>query len=397
MLQLPPDEPSAAALRRLAEEDAGLPDADLVLAFLPPSDGLAEAVGALAELWPDAARAGCEAMTQFAGDALATGGTLHLFRFAGRSHRAEVELVPGSAEEPPAADRLAGIARRLARGLPVLLIVDGLRFPVQPALASVRAELARRGIEGRVPVAGGLASQGEPFGGPHARVFAGSEIHPSALVAVTLHGLATRIEVVRGWDPASPVYTVTRAEGNVLWEIDSEPAASWFRRFFTVDGELAPLPETAWRFPLIVEGPRADRRGLYRSMRAFDEPGGAVTLWGDLETGDEVRLGMGNEASLVRRAAELARAVSGGRPEAAILYSCVGREVVLGASAAQEIESVGRALGCPAVSGFFSFGEIGPTDDGGPAFYNHTAILVLLREEEAAGAGAPAAPPGPNG
>ena len=391
MLQLPPEVPPAEGLRRLAGE-GGVSGADLVLAFLPPSDALEEAVGALTELWPEAARAGCEATTQFAGDRLAAGGTLHLFRFSGAGHRAEVELVPGSVEEPPDAGRLAGIAGRLAEGLPVLLIVDGLRFPVQPALAVLRAELARRGIEGPTPVAGGLASQGAPFTGPHARVFAGTRTHPSALVAVTLRGLAARIEVVRGWDPASPIYTVTRAEGNVLWEIDAEPAASWFRRFFTVDGRLAPLPETAWRFPLIVEGPRADRRGLYRSMRSFDDPAGAVTLWGDLETGDEVRLGMGNEASLVRRAAELARAAAGGRPEAAILYSCVGREVVLGESAAQEIESVGRALGCPAVSGFFSFGEIGPTDDGGPAFYNHTAILVLLREEEdGAGAGAPEA------
>ena len=388
VLQLSPDEPPASGLRRLAAE-GGVPDADLVLAFLPPSDDLDEAVGALAELWPDAARAGCEAMTQFAGERLTSGGTVHLFRFAGDGHRAEVELVPGSPDEPPDAGRLAAVADRLADGLPVLLIVDGLRFPVQPALAALRTELARRGIEGRAPVAGGLASQGEPFGGPHARVFAGGETHPSALVAVTLRGLATRIEVVRGWDPASPVYTVTRAEGNVLWEIDGEPAVSWFRRFFTVDGELAPLPETAWRFPLIVEGPRPDRRGLYRSMRAFDDPPGAVTLWGDLEAGDEVRLGMGNESSLVGRAGELARAVAGGRPEAAILYSCVGREVVLGESAAQEIESVARALGCPAVSGFFSFGEIGPTDGGGPAFYNHTAILVLLREEETDAGGAP--------
>lgn len=382
MLELSAESPPAVGLRRLAGEGA-LPRADLVLAFLPPSADLEETVGALAELWPEAARAGCEAVTQFAGDRLATGGTLHLFRFTGDGHRAEVALVPGTADAPPEPEALAGLADRLGEGLPVLLIVDGLRFPIQPALAGVRAELGHRGIPRRVPVAGGLASQGTPFNGPHARVFADRQIHESALVAVTLRGLDVRIEVVRGWDPASPIYTVTRARGNVLWEIDSEPAASWFRRFFTVEGQLAPLPETAWRFPLIVEGPKPDRRGLYRSMQLFDEPPGAVTLWGDLEEGDEVRLGMGNESSLVGRAGDLARAAAGGRPEAAILFSCVGREVVLGEHAAQEIESVGQALGCPAISGFFSFGEIGPTDDGGPAFYNHTAILVLLREEGA--------------
>ena len=105
-----------------------------------------------------------------------------------------------------------------------------------------------------------------------------------------------RVEVVRGWSPASPVYTVTRAEGSVAYEIDGEPATDWYRRFFAVDGELAPLPEAANRFPLIVEGPGPERQGLYRSMRSFDEPPGAVTFWGGLETGDRVRLGIGNDA-----------------------------------------------------------------------------------------------------
>ena len=33
-----------------------------------------------------------------------------------------------------------------------------------------------------------------------------------------------------------------------------------------------------------------------------------------------------------------------------------------------------------ALSGLFTFGEIGPTPRGDLAYYNHTAILVLLRE-----------------
>ena len=124
-------------------------------------------------------------------------------------------------------------------------------------------------------------------------------------------------------------------------------------------------------------------------MRSFDEPAGAVTFWGDLATGDRVRLGMGNEQSLVARAGDLAAPGGAPPPEAAVLYSCVGREQVLGERAQREVAAVQRALGGVPLSGFFSFGEIGPTPDGGPAFYNHTAILVLLTErrpEEPAGA-----------
>ena len=97
-----------------------------------------------------------------------------------------------------------------------------------------------------------------------------------------------RVEVVRGWTPASPVYTVDRAEGNVVHEIDGVPAVEWYRRFFSVDGAMAPMPDTAYRFPLIIEGPAPERRGLYRTMRHFDRPAGAVTYWGAVQTGDQV-------------------------------------------------------------------------------------------------------------
>ncbi|HEX2163327.1 MAG TPA: FIST C-terminal domain-containing protein [Thermoanaerobaculia bacterium] len=363
---------------------AGWDDADLVLGYLPPGDGLEATVAALGRRFPAARVAGCEAVTQFVAGSLAAGGVLHLFRFDVPGHGAEVEVVPGSVERPPDPARLAACAEKLAAGTPVLVVADGLRFPAEPALAVVRRELARRGVAGPPPVAGGLASQAEPIEGEGARVFADGRVFDSACLAVALSGVRAHLEVVRGWDPASPVYTVTRAAGKVLHEIEGEPAVDFYRRFFTVDGRLAPLPETSWRFPLIVEGPAPERSGLYRSMRFFDDPPGAVTLWGEVETGDRVRLGMGNEASLVARAAALAGTGGEASPEAAVLYSCVGREAVLGDGARREVAAVHRALGGVPLSGFFSFGEIGPTPAGGPAFYNHTAILVLLAEEEPA-------------
>jgi hypothetical protein len=274
---------------------------------------------------------------------------------------------------PPSAKRVEAVARRIAAADGTLLLVDGLRFPTERVLAELRRHLL--GLTS--PVAGGLASQGEPVTKPGARVFVGDRVLPAACLVVNLHGVSMQVEVVRGWTPASPVYTVTRAEGCVAHEIDGEPATEWYRRFFSVGGQLAPLPESTYPFPIIIEGPRMERQGLYRTMRLFDQPPGAVTFWGDLETGDQVRLGMGNDESLVHTAAEL---TAGPPADAAILYSCVGREAVLGDRAGQEAAVIRRALGDVALSGFFSFGEIGPTRRGHLAFYNQTAVVVLLRE-----------------
>lgn len=370
-VHLPPG-PCSPDLLTAASAEAGR-QPDFVLAFLPPDENLRGTLGALAEAWPDSLRFGCEAVTQFAGPAMTAEGSVQLFWFDSPGHSAEVEVIPGTHGEPPSQKRVDAVARRIAASDGTLLIVDGLRFPAERFLEEIR-----RRLPGETPlVAGGLASQREPVTRSGARVFVGDRVLPSACLVVTLHGVDMRVEVVRGWGPASPIYEVTRAEGCVAHEIDGEPATDWYRRFFTVSGELAPMPETANRFPLIVEGPRPERQGLYRSMRFFDDPPGTVTFWGSVETGDFVRLGMGNHASLVSTAENLP---AGPPPQAAILYSCVGRETVLGENAGHEVAKIHRALGAAALSGFFTFGEIGPARLGSLAYYNHTAILVLLRE-----------------
>jgi hypothetical protein len=359
---------------RAASGEAGR-DPDLVLGFLPPEEDLSGTLALLAEAWPASLRFGCEAVTQFADADMTTRGSLQLFWFDDPGHHAVVEVVTGTREEPPPPEILDDLAQRLRASDGALLIVDGLRFPAERFLGDLRGRLQ----EGQLPlVAGGLASQEVPVSGDGARVFFQDRIYSAACLAVALHGVRMRVEVVRGWSPASPVYTVTRAEGNVVYEIDGEPAVDWYRRFFTVNGGMAPMPDTAWRFPLVVEGPSPERQGVYRSMRLFDDPPGAVTYWGNVHTGDRVRLGMGNDRSLVNTASGLS---AGQEPEAAILYSCVGRELVLGGMAPDEVSNIHRVLGGAALSGFFTFGEIGPTPGGGLAFYNQTAILVLLSEE----------------
>jgi hypothetical protein len=347
---------------------------DFALAFLPPEEGLRDTMAAMTSAWPDSLRFGCEAVTQFGDADLTNAGIVQLFWFDDpQRHRVSLEVIPGTYGEPPAPRRVEATARRIAAGDGTLLLVDGKRFPAERLLAELRRTL----VTTPPLVAGGLASQGEKVPKAGARVFCGDRVLPSACLAVTFHGISMQVEVVRGWSPASPVYTITRAEGTVVHSIDGEPATEWYRRFFSVDGQLAPMPAAANRFPLIVEGPRPERQGLYRSMRFFGEPPAAVTYWGEMETGDQVRLGMGNGRSLVRTASEL---TAGPPPDAAILYSCVGREEVMGEMACEEVAAIHQALGEVPLSGFFTFGEIGPTLRGSLAYYNLTAILVLLRE-----------------
>jgi hypothetical protein len=400
VIQLAPETRSAAEVALAAERvmtDLGITRApDLVCAFMPAGADLEARLDGLATAWPESLRLGCEAVTQFADSTMTGDGSVQAFWFEDASHRAEPLLVRGTAASPPAEEAVARAARRLEAGSAGFILADGLRFPMERFLRDLRRALRRSAAEpepgsgpgsvsGAGPaqeatcpvLVGGLASQSEPIAAVGARIFLDREVIEGASLLVVLHGIDMEVEIVRGWDPASPIYTVTSAEGNTLYTIDHEPATEWFRRFFTLDGELAPLPESAYRFPLIVDGPKPERRNLYRSMRDFGEPPGAVRFWGDLEDGDRIRLGIGNDASLLRTARRLPRT----RPaDAAMLYSCVGREAVLDELAAREVATIHEALGGASLAGFFTFGEVGPSAAGSVAFYNHTAVLALLRE-----------------
>jgi len=375
--------PSAAALaadgRRCLAEGAERPD--VVCAFLPPGPTLQATIDAMAEAWPDSIRLGCEAVTQFADGEMTGTGSLQLLSFEHPEHSVEVTVIRGSMETPPADEDVERVAEILEADVSVFVLADGLRFPAEDFLwrlgKRLEARAAARPPSSTGQVVGGLASQREPISSLGARVFLDREIYEYACLVIALPGVDMEVEIVRGWDPASPIYTVTAAEGNALREIDGEPAADWFRRFFTVEGELAPLPESAYRFPLVLDGPGAERRGIYRSMKTFDDPPGTVTFWGELKVGDHIRLCMGNDRSLLRTAARLPQSAPA---EAAFLYSCVGREAVLGELASREVGTIHEALGGASLAGFFTFGEIGPSGGIGPAFYNHTAVLALLRE-----------------
>lgn len=349
-------------------------DPDFVLCFLPPGENLPNILAALAKQWPASLRFGCEAVTQFAESRLTTGGALHLFWLDDPSNRPRVEVLETDHEHGVTTPAVSAFAKKLAGDNPVFLLTDGLRFPVQQLLIDLRTQLGEKMPQ----IVGGLASQEQPISHMGSRVFLDERVFDAACLAVVLKGIEMTIEVVRGWEPASPTYTVTRAEGNVLYEIDGTDATEWYRHFFTTAEGMAPLPLSAYRFPLIIEGPSRERQGLYRSMRSFDDPSGAVTYWGDLQTGDRVRLGIGDGGSLVRTAALLSASV---KPEGAILYSCVGRELVLGDMAEREVATIHDVLGRVALSGFFSFGEIGPSSGGSLAYYNQTAVLALLREK----------------
>ena len=90
---------------------------------------------------------------------------------------------------------------------------------------------------------------------------------------------------------------------------------------------------------------------------------------GDVPVGAKARFMKANFDNLVDAAAGAAQQTFnqnlGGKPKLALLISCVGRKIILGTRADEEVEAVTELFGPEVlISGFYSYGEISPLSPG---------------------------------
>ncbi|MDP9082924.1 MAG: FIST C-terminal domain-containing protein [Pseudomonadota bacterium] len=260
----------------------------------------------------------------------------------------------------------------------VLVLSDGL---------SVNGSDLVRGLSKNVPagvaVTGGLAGDGARFS--ETMVFTDGVPQTGAIAAIGLYGSRLKVGFgsLGGWDPFGPERLVTRAKGNVLYELDGRPALALYKQYL---GEHAKgLPATGLLFPLSVR-PKPNDTPLVRTILAVDEQQQSMTFAGDVPQGAYARLTKANVERLVDGAVEAARAscpAGAFPPQLAILISCVGRKLVLKQRVEEEVEGVRSILGDQAVlTGFYSYGEIAPFVLGERTeLHNQTMTITTLAED----------------
>lgn len=234
-----------------------------------------------------------------------------------------------------------------------------------------------------VGVTGGLAGDGADF--VETAVFFDGAPHAGAVVGIGLYGDRLRVGFgsMGGWDSFGPDRLVTRAEDNVLYELDHEPALALYKRYLGAHAER--LPASGLLFPLSLRGEQGQPR-VVRTILALDEGSGSLTFAGDIPEGSYARLMKANVHQLVEGAHGAAAAcheqLEGSRPELALLISCVGRKLLLQQYTEEEVESVQSVFGeGTALTGFYSYGEIAPFSAMHSCeLHNQTMTITTLSE-----------------
>lgn len=245
-----------------------------------------------------------------------------------------------------------------------------------------------RGITSTLPpgvtLTGGLAGDGSRFERTVV-LRGGGAAAPDRVALVGFYGPSLRVGFgsLGGWDAFGAHRKITRSKGNVLYELDGEPALQLYKRYL---GEHAEgLPSTGLLFPLSLKLPGSEVE-VVRTILAVDDAAQSLTFAGDLPEGSLARLMKANFDRLVdgaHGAAQRSHETLGAeQPELAILISCVGRKLVLKGRTEEELEAVREVLGPKAtMTGFYSYGEICPAaPNAGCDLHNQTMTITTFRE-----------------
>lgn len=281
----------------------------------------------------------------------------------------------------------AADSRRTGAALAAQLLGPGLVhvFVLSDGLQVNGTELAagiQDGLPAGVTVTGGLAGDGARF--KQTLVMADAPPAERVVAAVGFYGDRLRVGhgSLGGWDAFGADRLITRSAGNVLYELDGQPALELYKRYL---GEhAAGLPASGLLFPLALRGADGKESGLVRTILAVDEAAGSMTFAGDVPEGSYARLMKANFDRLIEGAAGAAQASRlGVGAQLAVLVSCVGRKLVLGQRIEEEVEGVRRVLGAgAALTGFYSYGEISPyTPTARCELHNQTMTITTFAED----------------
>ena len=353
-------------------------DAQLVLLFGSPACLKQSAwQGEIASAYPNAHRLGCSTAGEIYGTEV-TDETLVATAIAFEDTR----LQGASLRLGEVSDSFQA-GERLAKSLPteelihVLVISDGQNVNGSELVAGLTQHLPPG-----VTLTGGLAGDGDRF--QETLVLWDGPPEPDQIAVLGLYGDRIRIGYgsLGGWDAFGPERVITRASGNILYELDQQPALALYKKYL---GEYArDLPASGLLFPLSLRTTAGE--SVVRTILGVNEAERSLTFAGDMPQGGHARLMKANFDRLIDGAVGAAQtsyeAIGKTSPDLAILISCVGRKLVLKQRIEEEVEGVREVLGPGTVlAGFYSYGEISPFNPSAKCeLHNQTMTITILSE-----------------
>ena len=346
--------------------------------FCAPKDGMKDLLDGVNESVGTRNIAGCTTDGEMSGDGYRKGSAV-----LGGIASDQIDFTIAYAENISRNCELAGkqLADRLSPSVRYLqLFSDGISGN---GCALLRGIMSVFGEE--VPIAGGTAGDNGKF--HRTWQFAGGKFLSDAAVAIGFSGdfhLGTGVR--SGWSPIGLAKKVTRASGNILYELNGEPALQVYERFLGKHAEK--LPAVGVEYPLGLVGNCLDGESgdyyLLRATMSVDRQNGSIQFAGEIPEGAMVHLTCGDSNSILAATTEAARLamdeIGDVSPVMVFFYSCMARKIVLGRHTQEELDRVCQVFGNEVpVLGFYTYGEYSRISCDLPSLlHNETATISVI-------------------
>lgn len=251
----------------------------------------------------------------------------------------------------------------------------------------VNAEMILKGINNTLPknisVSGGIAGDNDRF----ETTFVGhnENINSGQMVAIGFYGDSLKVNhgSKGGWVKSGEEMKITKCDGNVLYEINHQPALKLYKQM--LGDKVNELPASALLFPFTILNENTITP-IVRTIQNIDEDNNSLILFGDVSENDTIQFMKADFDSLINGALESAKSSTNNSttiPELAILISCVGRRIVLGDQANKEIIKAKESFGdITKICGFYSYSELSPVVSGEACLlHNQTMTITTLKEK----------------
>lgn len=179
---------------------------------------------------------------------------------------------------------------------------------------------------------------------------------------------------ISGWKPLKRKFKVTKADREILYELDGKPALDIYRRFLNINRNEKFFSNTL-EFPLFVEHDSID---ILRCPLAANEDGSLV-MSSDMQEGTNVRLAYGDPETILASIREDGQRIADFKPEVIQTFSCAARRAFWGDENISD-ETVIFNKVAP-TSGFYTHGEF-VRINGDMLNFNVTLVIVAMREGE---------------
>lgn len=288
-----------------------------------------------------------------------------------------------------------GAVRDAVRALPenidepyqsAIVLHDGLSGVGEQLSLSVQRRLGPY-----VEFAGGAASDGLRM--ESTPVFCDTSVVEDAVVLVLVSGEKRPVVTVNhGHNPISEPWEVTSVSGNVVHELDGEPAFGVWKdavrdhaaKTSRIAVDDVPVGSAELRKLMVEYLFGVDQGGTYkiRWPRTAIEETGALQFAVDIPEGTVLRIMHGNKADQIasaKQAAADAVSLSDSDIAGAFVYDCACRQILFDDAFSSAVDGITSTLSAP-VAGFETYGELCMQAGQLSGFHNTTTVLFALPE-----------------